>query len=112
VERMVAGYPKKGLIWHFQGSSKSLLMVFAAKKLRMRAMLKNPTVLILADNIEQLRRSDIRKGATAQIGEDVILKACIHAPPMTVSFGIDVRLEPFSGNNFKAVGGLTRPGAF
>jgi len=30
VERVVAGYPKKGLIWHFQGSGKSLLMVFAA----------------------------------------------------------------------------------
>jgi type I restriction enzyme R subunit len=27
--------PKKGLIWHFQGSGKSLLMVFAAQKLRM-----------------------------------------------------------------------------
>ncbi|MGO9768289.1 MAG: bifunctional aldolase/short-chain dehydrogenase, partial [Roseiarcus sp.] len=27
---MVKGYPKKGLIWHFQGSGKSLLMVFAA----------------------------------------------------------------------------------
>jgi type I restriction enzyme, R subunit len=35
VERVVAGYPKKGLIWHFQGSGKSLLMVFAAQKLRM-----------------------------------------------------------------------------
>ncbi|HUV97485.1 MAG TPA: type I restriction endonuclease, partial [Acidobacteriaceae bacterium] len=27
VERVLAGYPKKGLIWHFQGSGKSLLMV-------------------------------------------------------------------------------------
>lgn len=35
VDRVVAGYPKKGLIWHFQGSGKSLLMVFAAQKLRM-----------------------------------------------------------------------------
>jgi type I restriction enzyme, R subunit len=35
VARVVAGYPKKGLIWHFQGSGKSLLMVFAAQKLRM-----------------------------------------------------------------------------
>ncbi len=30
VDRVVAGRPKKGLIWHFQGSGKSLLMVFAA----------------------------------------------------------------------------------
>jgi type I restriction enzyme R subunit len=35
VERVVAGYPKKGLIWHFQGSGKSLLMLFAAQKLRL-----------------------------------------------------------------------------
>lgn len=28
VARVVNGYPKKGLIWHFQGSGKSLLMVF------------------------------------------------------------------------------------
>ena len=28
VERVVAGHPKKGLIWHFQGSGKSLLMLF------------------------------------------------------------------------------------
>jgi type I restriction enzyme R subunit len=43
VERVKAGYPKKGLIWHFQGSGKSLLMVFAAQKLRQTAELKNPT---------------------------------------------------------------------
>jgi type I restriction enzyme, R subunit len=36
VERVVAGPPKKGLIWHFQGSGKSLLMVFAAQKLRLQ----------------------------------------------------------------------------
>ena len=35
VDRVRAGHPKKGLIWHFQGSGKSLLMVFAAQKLRM-----------------------------------------------------------------------------
>ena len=31
VERVVAGHPKKGLVWHFQGSGKSLLMLFAAQ---------------------------------------------------------------------------------
>ena len=36
VERVMAGSPRKGLIWHFQGSGKSLLMVFAAQKLRMQ----------------------------------------------------------------------------
>ncbi|HBW3220913.1 TPA: HsdR family type I site-specific deoxyribonuclease [Klebsiella pneumoniae] len=52
VERVLAGYPKKGLIWHFQGSGKSLLMVFAAQKLRMHSRLKNPTVLIVVDRID------------------------------------------------------------
>ncbi|EIY4985506.1 type I restriction endonuclease subunit R [Klebsiella quasipneumoniae] len=52
VERVLAGYPKKGLIWHFQGSGKSLLMVFAAQKLRMHVGLKNPTVLIVVDRID------------------------------------------------------------
>jgi len=41
VERVVAGQPKRGLIWHFQGSGKSLLMVFAAQKLRMHPALPN-----------------------------------------------------------------------
>lgn len=52
VDRVVAGYPKKGLIWHFQGSGKSLLMVFAAQKLRMIPELKNPTVVIVDDRID------------------------------------------------------------
>jgi len=52
VERVVAGYPKKGLIWHFQGSGKSLLMVFAAQKLRLHPKLGNPTVMIVVDRID------------------------------------------------------------
>ncbi len=52
VARVIAGQPKKGLIWHFQGSGKSLLMVFAAQKLRMHPHLKNPTVLIVVDRID------------------------------------------------------------
>ena len=52
VARVVAGFPKKGLIWHFQGSGKSLLMVFAAQKLRMHPRLANPTVMIVVDRID------------------------------------------------------------
>lgn len=40
------------MIWHFQGSGKSLLMVFAAQKLRMHPAFKNPTVLIVVDRID------------------------------------------------------------
>jgi type I restriction enzyme R subunit len=52
VTRVVKGYPKKGLIWHFQGSGKSLLMVFAAQKLRLHPQLRNPTVIIVVDRID------------------------------------------------------------
>ena len=52
VERVVAGQPKKGLIWHFQGSGKSLLMLFAARKLRLHPALKNPTVVIVVDRVD------------------------------------------------------------
>lgn len=52
IDRVIAGYPKKGLIWHFQGSGKSLLMVFAAQKLRMHPKLGNPTVMIVVDRID------------------------------------------------------------
>ena len=52
VSRVVAGSPKKGLIWHFQGSGKSLLMVFAAQKLRHCPQLKNPTVLVVVDRVD------------------------------------------------------------
>ncbi len=52
VQRVLAGAPRKGLIWHFQGSGKSLLMVFAAQKLRMQAALRNPTVLIVVDRVD------------------------------------------------------------
>nr|WP_201745756.1 HsdR family type I site-specific deoxyribonuclease [Xylella taiwanensis] len=52
VERVLAGYPRKGLIWHFQGSGKSWLIVFAAHKLRLHPRLKNPTVLIVVDRVD------------------------------------------------------------
>lgn len=52
VERVVEGRTKKGLIWHFQGSGKSLLMIFAAQKLRFHPKLKNPTVIIVVDRID------------------------------------------------------------
>ena len=52
VQRVVAGQPRKGLIWHFQGSGKSLLMLFAARKLRLHPALRNPTVLVVVDRID------------------------------------------------------------
>lgn len=52
VKRVKEGIVKKGLIWHFQGSGKSLLMVFTAQKLRRATELKSPTVLIIVDRID------------------------------------------------------------
>lgn len=52
VERVLLGKVKQGLIWHFQGSGKSLLMVFTALKLRAMAQLTNPTILIVVDRID------------------------------------------------------------
>ena len=79
VERVKAGYPKKGLIWHFQGSGKSLLMVFAAQKLRMTPELKNPTVVIVDDRIDletqitaTFNASDIPNLTSASSKEDLI----------------------------------------
>jgi type I restriction enzyme R subunit len=52
VERVKQGEIKKGLIWHFQGSGKSLLMLFAAQKLRKQQELNNPTVIIVVDRTD------------------------------------------------------------
>lgn len=52
VDRVKNGRPKKGLLWHFQGSGKSLLMVFAAQKLRRSQELKSPTVIVVVDRID------------------------------------------------------------
>lgn len=52
VERVLQNRIKRGLIWHFQGSGKSLLMLFAAQKLRKMPELKSPTVMIVVDRVD------------------------------------------------------------
>jgi type I restriction enzyme R subunit len=52
VQRVCDGLIKKGLIWHFQGSGKSLLMLFAAQKLRKQKDLDSPTILIVVDRVD------------------------------------------------------------
>jgi type I restriction enzyme R subunit len=52
LHRVVTGEDRKGLIWHFQGSGKSLLMVFAAQLLRATPELASPTVIIVVDRID------------------------------------------------------------
>ena len=79
VQRVVAGYPRQGLIWHFQGSGKSLLMVFAAQKLRMMEALKNPTVVIVDDRLDletqitaQFNAADIPNMESIRTKEELI----------------------------------------
>jgi type I restriction enzyme R subunit len=43
------GDQKGGVIWHTQGSGKSLTMVFYARKLALARDLKNPTIVVLTD---------------------------------------------------------------
>ncbi|OSQ35489.1 type I restriction endonuclease subunit R [Thalassospira mesophila] len=52
VERVKSGEIRKGLIWHFQGSGKSLLMLYAAKMLKADPDLKNPTVVVVVDRVD------------------------------------------------------------
>ena len=52
INRILHGKTKTGLIWHFQGSGKSLLMVFAAHKIRSIPELNNPTVVLVDDRVD------------------------------------------------------------
>jgi type I restriction enzyme R subunit len=42
----------RGLIWHWQGSGKTLTMIFAANKLFFMKELENPTIFFIVDRVE------------------------------------------------------------
>ena len=53
LKRVTEEDEKRGIIWHWQGSGKSLTMLFAAVKLRREEKtLKNPIILIVTDRID------------------------------------------------------------
>lgn len=57
VQRVAEGVHRKGLVWHTQGSGKSLTMVFLALKLKTHLTLDaptlaNPNILVLTDRID------------------------------------------------------------
>ena len=57
VARVLEGKHRQGLIWHTQGSGKSLTMVFAALKLKTHRTvasdaLTNPNILVLTDRVD------------------------------------------------------------
>lgn len=55
VDRVVSSDLKQGVIWHTQGSGKSLTMLYTAYKLRNMEALEDPTVFIVVD------RKDLRE---------------------------------------------------
>ncbi len=48
---------RQGLVWHHQGSGKTLLMAFAAAKLRQTIELDAPTILIVLDRLELIEQT-------------------------------------------------------
>ena len=67
---------RTGLIWHTQGSGKSLTMIFSAYKLRRHPSLNNPTVLIVVD----------RRDLKTQISDD--FDACDY-PNVEKALGVE-----------------------
>jgi len=76
IGKPVSAQDRTGLIWHTQGSGKSLTMVFAAYKLRRQSVLKNPTVLIVVD----------RRDLKTQISDD--FDACDY-PNVEKALGVE-----------------------
>lgn len=61
-------HKRRGLIWHWQGSGKTLTMLFAANELYHKRELENPTILFIVDRIgleeqlyEEFNALDIKK---------------------------------------------------
>ena len=77
VNRVVDGKIKSGFIWHFQGSGKTYLMVFAAKKLRSTKSLKNPTVMIVLDR-DQLNTQSYKNFINANVSNVEKTLSCSH----------------------------------
>ncbi len=76
IGRPVQAQDRTGLIWHTQGSGKSLTMVFAGAKLRRHPALQNPTVLIVVD----------RRDLKTQLSDD--FDACDY-PNVEKALGVD-----------------------
>ncbi|RBQ17268.1 type I restriction endonuclease subunit R [Spongiactinospora rosea] len=55
-QRVLAG-GRKGLIWHHQGSGKTLLMVFAASLMLADTRTESPTIILLSDRTQLVRQT-------------------------------------------------------
>jgi type I restriction enzyme R subunit len=57
VDRALDPVSRNGLLFHTQGSGKTLAMVYAAAKLVNEPRLKNPTVIMIADRVQLVRQT-------------------------------------------------------
>ena len=57
IERVLGGEENRGLIWHTQGSGKTLTMLFTAWKLKRQPQLENPTIIVVVDRLELQRQA-------------------------------------------------------
>jgi type I restriction enzyme R subunit len=56
IERVLSKEAEKGLIWHTQGSGKTLTMLFTAWRLKRQPELENPTIIVVIDRLELQRQ--------------------------------------------------------
>lgn len=52
IKRVIEEELNSGLVWHTQGSGKTLTMIVAAHRLRKQSILENPTILVVVDRTE------------------------------------------------------------
>ncbi len=57
VARCLDPLKRQGLVWHHQGSGKTLLMAFASAKLRQQDALSAPTILIVLDRLNLIEQT-------------------------------------------------------
>jgi type I restriction enzyme R subunit len=55
--RVLEGKKKRGLVFHTQGSGKTLAMAYAAVKLMRSPKLKNPTLVLIADRVQLVQQT-------------------------------------------------------
>lgn len=86
----VKAQDRTGLIWHTQGSGKSLTMIFTAYKLRWHPKLENPTVLVVVD----------RRDLKTQIGDE--FEYC-DFPNVTKALGVEDLKGKLSGDKRETI---------
>jgi type I restriction enzyme R subunit len=62
----------RGLIWHWQGSGKTLTMIFAANKLYYQRELENPSVFFIVDRLELRKQLDDEISDLSAVSAEVI----------------------------------------